>query len=97
MISGESFKFIMLTALGAKVPVVGFSEGMSKAGAVVSVEAEYGEMGTKAAKVAQKIIAGLPGSPEAPDGAIYVNAKSAGLIGLTVPAELRAQAARVFE
>lgn len=97
VISGESFKFIMLTALGAKVPVVGFSEGMSKAGAVVSVEAEYAEMGVKAARVAQKLLSGQGGAPEAPEGAIYLNAKSAGLLGLSVSADVRAQATRVFE
>jgi putative ABC transport system substrate-binding protein len=97
VIGADTFKFIMLTALQAKVPVVGFSEGMSKAGALLAVEADYGEMGQKAARAAQRILAGQAAAPEAPDGAIYLNAKSAGVLGLSLPAEIKAQAVKVFE
>ncbi len=97
VISAASFKFLAQTSLEMKVPLVGFSEGMSRAGAVLSVEAPYEEMGRLAASVAKKLLVGSPAGRELPDGAIYLNARSAQLLGIPVPAGLRAQAAKVFE
>ncbi|MGI5862919.1 MAG: ABC transporter substrate-binding protein [Myxococcales bacterium] len=97
VIAADTFKFVMVTSLGAKVPVIAFSEGMSKAGAVLAVEADYGEMGVKAAKAAQRLLGGGAEGPEAPEGTIYLNAKSAAMLGLTLSPELRSRAAKIFE
>ena len=53
VISAESFKFIAQTSLEAKIPMIGFSEGMAKAGAVLAVEAAYEQIGRKAADAAR--------------------------------------------
>jgi putative ABC transport system substrate-binding protein len=97
VISAESFKFIAQTSLEAKIPMVGFSEGMAKAGAVLAIEAPFDQIGKKAADAAKKMLAGGAGTRESPDGAIFVNAKSAQLLGLTVPDGLKGRAAKVFE
>ncbi len=97
VIAADTFKFVMVTSLGAKVPVIAFSEGMSKAGAVLAVEADYGEMGVKAAKAARRLLVGGAEGPEAPEGTIYLNAKSAAMLGLTLSPAMRAQAAKTFE
>jgi putative tryptophan/tyrosine transport system substrate-binding protein len=57
VITADSFKFIMQNALSAKVPVVGFTEGMAKAGALFSVEASYADIGAKAAHAAKRLLA----------------------------------------
>ena len=97
VISAETFKFIAQTSLESKVPLVGFSEGMSKAGAVLAIEGSYEEIGKKAAVAARRMLAGGGGLREAPEGSVFVNAKSAQLLGLAISPALRARASRVFE
>ena len=97
VIAVETVKFVLQTSLEMKVPVVAFSEALAKAGAVMAVEARYAEMGQKAAALARKLAAGEDPPVEAPDGTIFLNGKSAGQLGITLPAGLRAQAAKVYE
>ena len=97
VVSAETFKFIAQTSLETKVPLVGFSEGMSKAGAVLSIEGSYDEMGKKAAQAAKRMLAGAAGVREAPEGSVFVNGKSAQLLGLAISPALRARASKVFE
>ncbi len=94
VIGADTFKFMVQTSIQSKVPLVGFSQGMTKAGALLSVEAEYDEMGKKAAQAVRK---GAGSAPEAPDGKIYLNARTAELLGVSLPAGVRGQATRVFE
>jgi len=96
VISAESFKFMVQTSLETKVPLIGFSQGMSKAGALLSIEAEYAEIGKKAAATARKALGGTVTAPDAPDGTLYLNSKSASLLNITIPAPLKNQAANVF-
>ncbi|MFN0063728.1 MAG: ABC transporter substrate-binding protein [Myxococcaceae bacterium] len=97
VVSGDTFKFIAQASLEAKIPLVGFSQGMAKAGAVLAVEVGYDEIGKRAAGVAKKILAGASVGAESPDGAVVLNTKSAQLLGIAVPASLKASAAKVFE
>ena len=97
VISGDTFKFMAQTSLEAKVPMVAFSEGMAKAGAVLAIEAPYEQMGKKAADAAKRMLAGGAAAKESPDGTLFINGKSAELLGVTVPAGLKARAAKVFE
>lgn len=90
----DTIKFMVQTSIQSKVPLVGFSQGLTKAGALLSVEAEFDEMGKKAAQAVRK---GPGTQPEAPQGKIYLNARSAELLGISIPSGVRSQAARVFE
>lgn len=97
VLSAETFKFLVQTSLETKVPLVGFSEGMTKAGALLSVEAEHAAMGRKAADLARRILGGARPRIESPDASISLNFKSAQLLGVTVPPVVRSQATSVFE
>lgn len=97
VISADSFKFMVQTSLEAKVPLIGFSQGMSKAGALLSIEAEYAEIGRKAAAAARKALGGTVTAPDAPDGTVYLNAKTASLLDIPIPSGLQSQAANVFQ
>jgi putative tryptophan/tyrosine transport system substrate-binding protein len=98
LINAETFKFLVQTSFESKLPLVAYSQAMVKAGALLAVEAEYAEMGRRAGSAGRRLLAGEGGvTPEAPEGALYVNRRSAGLLGVSLPEAVRAQAAQVFE
>jgi putative ABC transport system substrate-binding protein len=97
VISADTFKFLIELSIENKLPVIGFSAGMAKAGALLAVEATYPEMGRKAAQAARRILTGAESPPQPADGAIYVNSATADLLGVSIPSEVRDQAAEVFE
>jgi len=97
VVSAETFKFLVQASVSQKVPLLGFSEGMAKAGALVAVEAGYAEIGRKSAAAARRLLANSPAAPEPPDGSIYLNAKSAEMLGVELSKAARSLAAKVFE
>jgi putative ABC transport system substrate-binding protein len=97
VLSADTFKFLVQISLETKVPLVGFSEGMTRAGALLSVEAEHAAMGKKAADLARRILGGARPRIESPDASISLNIKSAQLLGVNVPPVVRSQASIVFE
>jgi putative tryptophan/tyrosine transport system substrate-binding protein len=98
LINAETFKFLVQTSFESKLPLVAYSQAMVKAGALLAVEAEYADMGKRAGATGRKLLGGdANATPEPPDGALYVNRRSAGLLGVTLPDAVRAQAAQVFE
>lgn len=97
VVSPETFRFMMQISLETRVPVIGFSEGMTRGGALISVEGGYEDMGRRAAQAVRRVLAGRPAAPEPPDGTLFINSKSAEIIGVAIPPALRAQAAKVFD
>ena len=97
VVSAETFKFLVQASVAQKVPLLGFSEGMAKAGALVTVEAGYAEIGRRAAASAKRLQDGAAAAPEAPDGSVFLNAKSAELLGVELSAAARSKATKVFE
>lgn len=97
LVTPQSFRFLVELSFERKLPLVGFSQVMVKAGALVASEPSYADMARGAAQVGRRLLAGAPaGTPPAAD-ALYLNARSAVLLGVTLPPEARAQAAHVFE
>jgi putative tryptophan/tyrosine transport system substrate-binding protein len=96
VVSADTFKFIAQTSLESRVPLIGFSEGMAKAGAVLAVEAGLPEVGKKAALTAKKMLAGDTPERQFADATLFVNTKSADLLGVTVSDALKGQAAKVY-
>lgn len=96
VVSPETFRFMMQISLETRVPVVGFSEGMTRGGALLSVEGGFEDMGRRAASAVRRVLAGRPAAPEPPEGSLFINSKSAEILGVAIPAGLRAQAAKVF-
>jgi ABC-type uncharacterized transport system substrate-binding protein len=64
---------------------------------VVSVAGGYPEIAKHAAAAARRALAGSAPAPEAPEGTLLLNAKSAALLGVQLPKAARDGAAKVFE
>lgn len=92
----DTFKFLLTTSLDSKVPLIGFSQGQAKAGALLSVEVDYQEMGKEAAAAARRALAGGAAAPQAPQGSLYFNGKTAQMLGVSIPGSLKAQTKEVF-
>lgn len=92
----DIFKFLLTTSLESKVPLIGFSQGQAKAGALLTLEVDYQEMGREAAAAAKRALAGNAAAPQAPQGSLYVNGKTAQMLGVTPSPSFKAQLREVF-
>jgi len=97
VVSADTFKFMVQLSLSQKVPLIGFSKGMAKSGALMAIEAGYREMGKRAGEAGKKALAGGSSIPEAAAGTVYLNASSADLLGVTLPDSLKSRAGAVYE
>jgi len=98
VISAETFKFLVQSSIANKVPLLGFSEGMAKAGALAVVEVSYAAIGRSAAAWAKAVLAGsAPAAPASPQSSFILNAKSAELLGVMLPQAARNAATKVLE
>jgi ABC-type uncharacterized transport system substrate-binding protein len=81
---------LLLTSYRAQIPVVGFSEGLLNAGALVALYSTARQQGKQGAEIASRILARTGGLP-APQNPHYftvrVNASVARSFGLHLPAE----------
>jgi putative ABC transport system substrate-binding protein len=96
VVSADTFKFMVQLSLGSKLPLVGFSEAMARAGAVVAFEPDFSEIGRKLAGSAKRVLSGGSAKPET-EGLMYLNVKSAEIIGTAVAPAARGLATKVFE
>jgi putative ABC transport system substrate-binding protein len=92
----DTFKFLLTTAMDSKVPLVGFSQGQAKAGALLTLEVDYVEMGKEAAAAAKRALSGAAAAPQAPQGSLYLNGKSAQMLGVPIPASVKSQTKEIF-
>lgn len=92
----DTFKFLLQTALDSKVPLVGFTQGQAKAGALFAFEADYAGQAKEAAAAAKRALASTPAAPQATPGVIYFNAKTAQLVGVTLSDGSRAKIKEAF-
>ena len=98
LINAETFKFLVQTSFESKLPLLAYSQAMVKAGALLAMEAEYADMGRRAGATGRRLLGGDAGAtPEHAEGTLYVNRRSARLLGVDLPDAVRAQAAQVFE
>ena len=99
LISAQSFRFLVELSFARKRPLLGFSQSMVKAGALLALEPGYEQMGRRAAGVAQQLLARRAASaaPEDPADPLFLNARAAALLGVTLEPGTRARAAHVFE
>lgn len=97
VVSGETFKFLVQTSLSMKVPLLGFSGAIAKAGALVSTDVELPQMGKAAAQAARRVIGGGALQVEPPAPGIVINGKTAELLGVSIPKALLERGARVIE
>jgi putative ABC transport system substrate-binding protein len=101
VISSQTAQPILLFCFRNKIPLVGLSSTWVKAGALYSLDWDYGDIGKQAGELAQRIVHGtkpaeLP--PAMPRKLTYaINLKSAGQLGVDVPRPLVQGARQVFE
>jgi putative ABC transport system substrate-binding protein len=92
VLTDESIRFILESALAKHVPVVGFSSEFTRLGALLSMSIDYGEVGREAGLLAKHILNGEQQLPLKPIPVqrirITVNQKTARYLGITIPKEL---------
>ena len=89
VLTNESVRFILDSALARQIPVIGFSPEFTRLGALLSMSVNYGDVGRETGLLAKRILDGerqLPLDP-APIGRlkITVNLKTAKFLGITFP------------
>ena len=92
VLTNESVRFILESALARLVPVIGFSPEFTRLGALLSLSVNYGEVGRETGLLAKRILDGerlLPLNPVPIERIkITINLKTAKFLGLTFPKEL---------
>lgn len=97
VVTSETFPFLVQRSFEVKVPLVGFSESLCRAGALFALEVSPTELGQRAAAAAQRLLAGGAASPEPNAGSLCLNARAASLLGLRLPEALRARATLLIQ
>ena len=92
VLTNESIRFILESALARQIPVIGFSPEFTRLGALLSMSVNYGDVGRETGLLARRILDGerlLPLNP-VPSARlkITVNLKTARFLGMTFPKEL---------
>lgn len=92
VLTDESIRFILESAVARHVPVIGFSTEFTRLGALLSLSLDYGEVGREAGLLAKRLLNGEPPLPLKPIPVqrirITVNQKTARYLGITIPKEL---------
>lgn len=92
VLTDESIRFILESALAQHVPVIGFSPEFTRLGALLSLSVNYGEVGRETGLLAKRLLDGeriLPLKPVPIDRLkITVNLKTARFLGIMFPKEL---------
>src|SRR6185295_4056392 len=92
VLTNESIGFILESALGHQIPVVGFSPEFTRLGALLSISVNYGDVGRETGLLAKRVLDGEKLRPLTPLPIerlkITVNLKTAKFLGITFPTEL---------
>lgn len=100
VLTDESLRYILNTALDQKVPVIGFSPEFARSGALLSLSANYGDIGRQAGGLARRILDGqvrLPLKAVPADRIkMALNVKTARFLGIDIPKEIEARADELY-
>ena len=92
VLTNESVRFILESALERQIPVIGFSPEFTRLGALLSISVNYGDVGRETGLLAKRVLDGerlLPLNPVPVERLkISVNLKTARFLGMTFPKEL---------
>ena len=92
VLTDESIRFILQSAIAKHIPVFGFSSEFTRLGALLSMSIDYGEVGRETGHLAKRIVNGEQQLPLKPISVqrirITVNQKTARYLGITIPKEL---------
>jgi len=91
VLTDDSVRFILESALTKQVPVIGFSSELTRLGALLSLSISYSEVGRETGRLAKRILNGeklLPLKPIPVERVtLTVNLKTARYLGMTIPRE----------
>ena len=89
VLTEESLAFLLSTTLAADVPVIGFSSGLVRSGALVGAHIMYEDVGKQAARLAKRLANSGSSSPTGiippKQLRLSINLKTAKYLGITVP------------
>jgi len=92
VLTNESIRFILESALARQIPVIGFSPEFTRLGALLSMSISYGDVGRETGLLAKRILDGerlLPLNPVPIERLkITVNLKTAKFLGINFPKDL---------
>lgn len=92
VLTDESVRFLLESALAKQIPVIGFSPEFTRMGALVSLSVHYNEIGRETGILAKHILDGGRPFPSKPLSvqriSMSVNQKTARYLGITIPKEL---------
>ena len=92
VLTNESVRFILESALARQIPVIGFSPEFTRLGALLSVSVNYGDVGRETGLLVKRILDEellLPLDPMPVERLkITVNLKTAKFLGITFPKDL---------
>jgi len=100
VLTEESLRFVMGTALDSNVPVIGFSSELVRSGALVGFSVNYDDVGRQAGVLAKKILIEQyrPFSMTFPPDRLRlaVNLKTAKFLGITIPENVMSRADELY-
>ncbi|MEO6307279.1 MAG: ABC transporter substrate-binding protein [Nitrospiraceae bacterium] len=92
VLTNESVRFILESALARQIPVIGFSPEFTRLGGLLSISVNYGDVGRETGLLVKRILDGnelLPLNPVPIERLkTTVNLKTARFLGMTFPNEL---------
>ncbi|MBU0682183.1 MAG: hypothetical protein KKD73_12260 [Proteobacteria bacterium] len=100
--SRNTVKMVLLSTFRNRIPFVGLSQSWVKAGALYSLDWDYGDIGTQCGAIAGQILAGTPPStipPQIPKSQprFSINMKTARHMNLDIDSSLVAGASSIYE
>lgn len=98
-ISKESFRYLLEASLNRKVPIMAFSEGFVKGGALLALSPDYTGIGHQTANLVKKILDGSnPASLSSPSPktTLVLNLNTAKALNITIPPSILLEAGKIF-
>ena len=99
VVSKESFQYLLESSIEKKIPLLVFSEGFVRSGALLALAPDYPVIGRQAGSLAQKIVEGQsPGSlpPVYSQGAVAINLHTAKTLGISISPEIMKMTGRIY-
>ena len=100
VLTEDSLDFLLSTTLESKIPVLGFSSGLVRSGALAGLFINYSQVGKQVAGLVQKYLKGnsIPQGTLLPPEhvSLAINKQIAEYLGITVPPDLLQEAEEVY-
>jgi putative ABC transport system substrate-binding protein len=95
----EVFNYLLRASLDANLPLFGFLEALTQAGALASISPDYQDIGARAAELVTQVLergrGAIPGKTYS-RGALSINLKTAERLGIAVDEHMIHNAKKVF-